>query len=526
MSSQTKAIKRLLSDLKQLENEPIIGANARPFNENLMTWYGIVMRSPNSKYEGIPIRFVLEFDDQYPNNPPKAFFDTDVPYTEGARMIVNGRQAVCLNIFGNFGHVHTEWKNMSEGWSPSYTVSTILIAMQGLMIGDMLSNNDKDIENMRKSAFNFKCNVTGHEGSCKEKWFPYVFLSQEEINNYFNLKGISQERQKYDIYRDFYICYAKKCSMIDGAILGYGINVEKNKMMNSPCEYLSLDAFNDGINRSSTNKQFDFWLPILVNSSNWTSIKTLFFEKIRDINKSAGLGCKNDSEIVLKIFSSIMNNLVVEIMNNKNNLTANDKFINGYFTFYRLMKQFAQDDKTIVNNANKYLENFIKNPGSRTKNITPNLGDFLIYLTISDRYEWKDIAKYFIEECDARNVFWYLIGTRYNPAKCPQLKNPEAKDRSKLVYGATEVSRNIVMFQVRFSQVAKSINLETFDLNHGLAPEKLRYELKNIYNEIIKMKSWENYFKWLNMPSPSVPERDKQLLEAMKLSAKNGYHKL
>lgn len=524
MSSQSKAVKRLLSDLKQLENEPIIGANARPFNENMMVWYGIVMGAPNSLYEGIPIRFVIEFDENYPVSAPNAYFDTDVPYTSGARMIVNGRQAVCLNLFGNFSHIHTEWKNMGEGWSPSCTVSTILIAMQGLMLGEMLSKNPKDIEGMRNSALNFKCKVTNHDGSNKNKWFPQIYLSQEEINNYNKENGIIIKKHEYNLYKDFYICYAKKITVEDGAVLGYGINVEKNKMMNSPCEYLSLEAYNEGINRSSTNKQFEYWIPILIHSNEWNKVKPIFLDKIREINKNARFGLKYDADTVLKIFCSLMNNLVVEIMNNKNNLTANDKFINGYFAFYRLMKQFAIDDEYLIKIANKNLENFIKNPKSRTKTVTPNLGDFLIYLTISDQYEWKDIAPYFIQECDARNVYWYIIGTRYNPAKCPQLKNVNELNRSTKVFSATEVSRNIVMFQVKFSQVAKSLNLSILDSNEGLAPEDLRINLKNMYNEITRTKTWDDYFRWLNMSVPSVKERDQQLLDAMKLSAQNGYH--
>lgn len=397
--------------------------------------------------------------------------------------------------------------------------------MQGLMLDNMLSTNKKDVELMKNSALNFKCNITGHDGSDRNKWFPKVLLSSEEVEQYMKEKGISVVKHQYNPFKDFYICYAKKLTLEDNAILGYGVNIEKNGMMNSPCEYLSLDGFDEGVRRSSTNKQFDYWLPILVHSDQWKKVKPFFLEHIKNISKGGKFNLKFESDMVLKVACSIMNNLVVEIMNNKGNLTANDKFINGYFMFYRLMKQFATEDKFIVNTANKYLENFIKDPKSRTKTVTPNLGDFLIYLTVSDQYEWKDIAKFFVEECDARNVFWYLIGTRFNPAKCPQLKNVNEPNRSVKVWGATEVSRNIVMFQVKFSQVAKGLTLEIMDSNHGMAPDNLRNELKNVYSEITKMKSWDDYFKWLQMPIPSVKERDQQLLNAMKLSSQNGYHK-
>lgn len=82
------------------------------------------------------------------------------------------------------------------------------------------------------------------------------------------------------------------------------------------------------------------------------------------------------------------------------------------------------------------------------------------------------------------------------------------------------------MFQVKFSQVARNLDPEIMDSNYGLAPEQLRVHLKNMYSEITKMKSWNDYFKWLDMSIPTESERNKQLLDAMNLSALNKYHKI
>src|SRR5437868_9385439 len=131
---QTNAVKRLTQDLLQLKKEPIIGVNVEPSNNDIKKWYGIVMGMGNL-YENIPIRFALEFDQNYPNSPLKAFFETDVKYNGGASYRdSSGRLVVCLNIFGNFHHVHTEWKQQQEGWSPAYSISSLSIAMQGLMM--------------------------------------------------------------------------------------------------------------------------------------------------------------------------------------------------------------------------------------------------------------------------------------------------------------------------------------------------------------------------------------------------------
>ena len=67
-------------------------------------------------------------------------------------------------------------------------------------------------------------------------------------------------------------------------------------------------------------------------------------------------GKRSDAEISLAVISSVMNNLVVSIMNAKNNLTASDKFIEGYFSFYRLLKNFSSKNPSLVHTCNNKIE--------------------------------------------------------------------------------------------------------------------------------------------------------------------------
>lgn len=521
------AIKQLVRDLKQLKQEPLIGANASPLDSNMMKWYGIVVGPEGTPYENVPIRFVLEFDDQYPNTPPKAFFDTHVRYVGGASYEVDGRLAVCLNIFGNFGHVHTEWKNMSEGWSPSYTVSTILVAMQGLMMSEMLSTDPTDIKKTIESARDFKCAITKHNGSSPKTWFPQVLLSQDDLAKYLTDNGIVRSEKKFEPLRDHYICYVKKTTVMDNAVLGYGVSVDNARIgaLSSTCEYISYEAFDDGIRRSSTNKPFTHWLPILISSDRWNVIKPMFTDSILELGKSIGLSKQPEYEVAIKVCSSIMNSLVVEIMNNKNNLKANDKFVDGYFALYRLLKQLSIDEPKVIGMVDKMLGGFITNPELRTKSHVQNLGELLILLTISKKYSWNSIKELFLEECDARNVFWYAIGNFKNRALYPELADSSVVEgRADKVFKATEISRNLVMFQVKFSQVARVLSTEIMDSNCGLAPEQLRSEMKATYNEVCEVADWNAYFKWLSLPTITTKKRSEQLAEAVTRSEKQGYH--
>lgn len=519
--SKLKAITRLNNDLLELKNHPIVGANMAPFGDNLFVMYGLVIGLEGTPYANIPIRFTLEFSDDYPNKAPNAYFDTLIKYTAGGTYYQNGRLAICLSLFGNLSNVHTEWKNSSEGWSPAYTLTTILISMQGLMMSDMLSNNLTDIKSTIDSALTFKCNITGHDGSNSNKYFPQVITTIEELR-------LNTVVNKYDIYKDFYICSINKTS-VEEACLGYGIHIENARigMLSSPCEYISEKAFNDGTRRSSTNKSFEYWFPILT-----TKLETVInFDKmlmpyVNKISKSIKIAHEPSHFKVLKICSSVMNTLVVEIMGNRNNLTANDKFINGYFTFYRIMKEYSLVDNKIVKYVDNKIKNFISDAKFRTKEHTNNLGELLIFLTISS-YTWNDISQYYLEENDTRNVFWYCVGNYNSIAPHPELLNVTNKDesRSDKVFKATETSRNLVMFQVKFCSSARNLSLETMKKNNNLAPEELRLELKDTHTKITQIDSWNKFFDWLSVSNKSNDERNNELIDAVSRSKAQGYHK-
>jgi hypothetical protein len=251
--------------------------------------------------------------------------------------------------------------------------------------------------------------------------------------------------------------------------------------------------------------------------------KSRILSGVATISKALSFGTVEHQNVV-KVCSSLMNTLVVEIMNARNNVTANDKFINGYFSIYRLLKQFVADEILCKEYIDSQLEAFCQSGSNRNKSKVPNLGELLIFLTVSERFTWKDIKEFFLEESDARNVFWYTVGNHHNPPKFPALLNPTVQGtRPAQVFSATPVSRNLIMYQVEFSKLAASLSLEFLDSNCGLAPTEMRDKLKNIYGCIDSVTDWNGYFQWLEIPVPTDSERCDQLINAVRLSNSHGY---
>lgn len=515
------AIKRLLKETQYINSNPLIKGNACPVGDDMFKWKLIVYGEPPYDF---PIRIHLEYSEEYPNTPPKAYFETPIYYTGGATMIdSSGRQGVCLNIFGNFSYIHTEWKSQQSGWTPGYTIETIITSIQGLMMEDMLSKSPQHIDSSRKAALAFKCKETGHDGSDKNKyWPPLIFdirdLPQKSLSNDDN-KIYDDKNEEKD-----YICYVTK-KLPDDKILGFGASIQGKvtKSFVCPCEFMSHEAFFDmKVRFSSINKPVDLWFPIITPYKKWNEIRELFYEQMKLMAKTAGWNF-NKTETPAKICFSIMNMLVVEIMNAKNNLTANDKFIDGYFTLYNLLLHHVNENPEFVKKIDNEIENFINGQNKRNKNIVPNLGEFILYPLVSQTYKWKDICDTYIEECDARCVFWYVQGTPSQRGMYQDLKNENAQDRVNKVFKATETSRNLVCYQKQFSHFAKTLSMDDLEKNRGFVPDKMKNKIKNFYKNITSIINWNEYFQWLDMSL--LKDRNKELLDALKISKENGYHK-
>lgn len=516
-------MKRLHEDLKHLKEEPILGANAEPLEleHNMLKWYGIVLGPEGTKYAGRAIRFILEFSNEYPNKPPKAYFETHIEYegTTAPYKDESGRIVVCLSIFGNLGKIHTEWVSKSDGWSPSYTVRTILTSMQALLLSNMLSTNKQSIKHTRKSALDYICPKTRHLGSVTCTWFPKV------ITDYNLVAAVAAKhgRVGVKVLRDFYVCYMNKSTADDpSTTIGYGIHVENNGTFSSPCEYLSRSAYTNCTRRGSKNQPFEYWIPILITGPYSGKFMEQLNRALETITAANSRLFPRDTPPYARLFklcSSVMNNLVVEIKKNHDDITANDKLINGYVAFYRLLISYAEVDSRMVRYCNKAIREFLASPANRVKKVVSNLGELLIHLTIADEYDWNDLADAFMEESDARNVKWCLdtaYGSELGDEKF-------LRGRSKQVLHLTRGSRKLIMYQVRFSEIVKTLTPAVLNSNYGLAPDDIRDELNNIC-DMVRTGTWDAFFAWVRMPLVPDDVRDRQLFAALKWSKEVGYH--
>merc|ERR1711972_218256 len=119
-------------------------------------WDGVVGVEMEVTHFGcitVPLHFLIDFPSDYPRSAPNIGFSFDFRYRGGAEYVIpdgrlKGKKVICLDVLGNFGNYHSEWKNtVGSGWSPAYTVTTLLVQLQSVLcdLGNQMSQQERDI---------------------------------------------------------------------------------------------------------------------------------------------------------------------------------------------------------------------------------------------------------------------------------------------------------------------------------------------------------------------------------------------
>ncbi|KAJ3362088.1 ubiquitin-conjugating enzyme E2 2 [Allomyces macrogynus ATCC 38327] len=113
MSTPTR--RRLMRDFKRLQTDPPAGVSGAPCPDNIMTWNAVIFGPPDTPFEDGTFKLVMEFDETYPNKPPKVKFVSKMFHPN---VYANGD--LCLDILQN-------------RWSPTFDVAAILTSIQSLL---------------------------------------------------------------------------------------------------------------------------------------------------------------------------------------------------------------------------------------------------------------------------------------------------------------------------------------------------------------------------------------------------------
>mmetsp|Transcript_40462 Transcript_40462/g.101212 ORF Transcript_40462/g.101212 Transcript_40462/m.101212 type:complete len:153 (+) Transcript_40462:42-500(+) len=107
--------RKLISDLKTLNQENSRKIFSVPFENNLFLWKSIILGPSLTPMNNGMFKLLIEFSNSYPNSPPKIKMINQKSFHPN--IYVNG--LICLDI-------------LQKKWSPGFSVETILTSIQCL----------------------------------------------------------------------------------------------------------------------------------------------------------------------------------------------------------------------------------------------------------------------------------------------------------------------------------------------------------------------------------------------------------
>eukprot|EP00831_Metopus_contortus_P031985 TRINITY_DN25959_c0_g1_i1.p1 TRINITY_DN25959_c0_g1~~TRINITY_DN25959_c0_g1_i1.p1 ORF type:complete len:1431 (-),score=259.64 TRINITY_DN25959_c0_g1_i1:38-4204(-) len=514
--SQPYALRRLMKDLQEIEkNEiPTVGVTARPQNDNMYIWHANLRGPEGTPYEGGVFHLVMTFPTNYPHSPPTVVLSTPIPHP-----CVSGNTV-------NLDMLDVTRKGVYEGWTSGYSVLSILVQLQSFLFEAPVDFKEKssEIRKAVKQANEFVLPDIGHRGPLSP-WPPFVSKEKETDPSSYKLKKTEKELRMEEL-----LCFHTKLP-ISETYLGVGVSIARLprtgeiRSVEPTLDLLSLKAYmKEGLRHSLDNVAFTHWLPLYFGMK--PEVVLLL------ANKALGMICKGSTrkfepKFIVDVFPKLMVTLVVNMMEQKEHTSL--KALRALIYFFRLFVMMLDQHPELYSNIDEMLGKFKDDEKNRVKDVTPNLGNLLSFLTVSKKYKWSDLMLPYLEEQMDRQVFWIVKDI---PEMETMKDDSEIDDeRINVSFQATMVGFHLTLFYSVF--ISKFIQkegrnrdqlLKGIDEMYGILPEAEETALQKLCDEIRNVKDYYGYFKMLGIPFPSKKELFQSLQKSIGNSKRKQYH--
>jgi len=307
-------------------------------------------------------------------------------------------------------------------------------------------------------------------------------------------------------------------------------------------DYLSLEAYKLGVrNNIWKDRDFDAFIPLYINTEHGKRAIPVAEQCLLKMWRSEELTKKETMltpPVILNTLAKLMNTTVANMMKTVEDLECGElqlfdsiKALEGYVSFHHLLLAFVQKYPIIKDIANERVRKFIEMPSYRDKEVTPDIGELLVDLSISD-YSWTDFCPFYLEECFIRNARW--ICSAY-----PALLHMNEKSscaRLRQSFDATRTGKRLSMFQRFFiSEIAcperlkgcedkNAILLREYNNRLGLPPHGMAEKLQEHSRNILACDNWFDYFTLIDFCPPCAPRLDAWLRNSVLISERKKYH--
>eukprot|EP00439_Symbiodinium_sp_Y106_P071887 s1288_g13.t1 len=409
------ARRRILADLKGLQGEPIPLAAAAPCSDaDLSLWNGVIGTQMQVTHLGcvtVPLHFLIDFPCDYPLSAPNIGFSFDFQYRGGASYVqqdgrLKGKLVICLDVLGNFGHVHTEWKStVGSGWSPAYTVTTLLIQLQSVLcdLGEQMTQQERDktyqsavrfCEQNPKAVLPILDEDEIHELRRKQQVEHQLRRIcrgddslAERIGSFARRVGLAEKEEQLDIFLELLsdvasatsgsrpaseaesavakvdknICCWSTGKLYTEALLGVGVSRER-KNLGTAGELLSKEAFDGGLRQNTNKSPFEFFLPVWINEAHAAGSvqwREELSKQVLQIGRKV-FEAGNEDAAAMEVFPRLINQMIVEMMRPDADKSAAIATFEALCNFWRTFRWLVDTRESLRNKVGATLTRFVK----------------------------------------------------------------------------------------------------------------------------------------------------------------------
>jgi len=379
---------------------------------------------------------------------------------------------------------------------------------------------------------------------------------------------IKVENSKILVKSQYRCFYTLKSMRDDDSVIGFGIKCEvmpkysrhetfrgRNgrvmsvkrdvlQRLHPSFDFMTHEAFS--VHRVKTNVWkdvvFDAFLPLYIDNTHGKKALPLAEKCILNMwkkeNKDNKLNCERLMETLAKLMNTTivnMNKCVEDLEVEELQLFDSIKAIEGYMAFHHLLLAFAVKYPKLCDIASEKIKSFCTNSAVRDKEITPDIGELIVYLSIS-RYSWRRFFPSFARELFDRNARWIL-------AKYPGLRESgHDKTRSCIrltqSFLATKTGKRLAAFQTFFmNEIACPMELQgnpdkvkilfnEYNARLGKPVRGMAERLQIHSRKVLAMSNWFEYFNLVGFSAPTSVQLCDWLRQSIVRSGCKKYHQI
>ncbi|KAK0201816.1 hypothetical protein DFS33DRAFT_1375331 [Desarmillaria ectypa] len=305
------------------------------------------------------------------------------------------------------------------------------------------------------------------------------------------------------------------------SILGIGVAWDpRQHTLASDFDWLSEEAFKKfGVRRSIQKRAFRYFIPLAFSRPHFLraqdKIWSVLLVVYREMQQADCASLQRTQGVALSRQSEVLNVSPSELLS----------------VIYRMMKNIVVALMKSCDNVLTTRNDFIAQPGARVKARVPDLGEFIVLVTLALVFgkgdvAWSILNGPFLEEAIVRNARWVL---RDHP-ELEVMEEGRSDHRLNTTFNHSKISLRLMMFQVAFLTIfveAYSSDLGRLDDNCGFAEKEILERMIKAIKDIYKVGDWPTFFEkvqYVRGKSFDLEKLSQLLRDALRVSAERGYH--